>query len=134
MSKKQKPILKFDSKTVSSFVRSILESNEWENGNQIIYGGGYFFLDNINIKNFPSKKTIKLNFTIEYKTQNHKAINNVVWEYTYKNIMRLQNDITSLHHDIVSKTGDKDCVFSERFNKKLFDEKNYQQLGWKIIK
>ncbi len=129
---KKKQVIKYDPKTVVKFVNDILENNDWRDGYEF-HGNGTFFLKNISVKNFPSKKAIKLLFTIEYRTKTRRVINNVTWNYNYKNIILLQNDMNSLQNDIISKTGDVGDVFGTRFNEKLFVEREYANKGW-IIK
>ena len=130
---KKKETKKYDAKTVVNFVKDILYESDWENGYSFI-GGKNLYLENINIKNFPSKKRIHLLFTIEFRTNSRKVINNVTWKYTYNNIISLQKNINTLEAEIMQKTGSKDDVFSDIFNSKLFVEKGYEKLGWKIIK
>lgn len=122
-----------NSRNVKEYILSVLETCDWVEGYKF-RGSEYFFLSDINIKNRPSKNEVDLLFTITYKTKTRTVKNDVTWKYTYKNVVCLNKNINTLENDITCKTGDKDDVFGQKFNKKLFEERGYEKKGWRVIR
>lgn len=113
--------------------RNILDDACWKNGYDFI-GGENFFIDEMSLKNSPSKHTITLLFALVYKTKRREVRNNIVWVYDYDKIFLLERNINELETLIITKTGTKDDVFGSKFNEELFNKLKYSELGWKIVK
>lgn len=115
-------------------VNKQIEDNDWCNDYQFQHSD-YFFLRNLEVSSLGKEKKIRVAFTLEYRTNAHLVYNNIQWDYPYGRVNELDRDINKLELDIMYKTSDPDRtdqVFNKRFNRKLFDARNYKSLGWVI--
>ena len=135
-SKKDKSVApKLNKTQLLKYINEQLENNNWENDYQFMHSD-YFFLRNLTTSYNNKTKKVDVSFTVEYKTNAHKIINNLIWSYSSETAQRLVKDMEKLELDIMYKTSDPDRtdqVFNKRFNRKLFELGNYASLGW-IIK
>lgn len=80
---------------------------------------------------------VELQYTLQYKTKNHRVERQVKRQFTPDNIKNLRKYIDKMEVWVMNNSGDmddKNIVFGPRFNMVQFDKRDLASQGWVIYK
>ena len=118
------------------YVKKYFDDNDYRDGYQFRHSE-YFFIENFKISSKKKTEEILVSFRLVYKTKQHRVINNISWQYNYKDASIFEKLIQHLELDIMKNTSDpdrSDQVFNKRFLEKEFYNRNLNKKGWIIEK
>lgn len=114
-------------------LNKILEDNDWHDGYQF-RSSEWMYIRGIKTQVLPD--AVALSFTMEYRTNSRKVVNNITRYYNPDTVMSLNKYIEQLELWVMLNSGDMDnnVIFGARFNKALFEEQDMAGKGWIIKK
>ena len=118
------------------YVKKYFDDNDYRDEYQFRHSE-YFFIENFKISSKKKTEEIIVSFRLVYKTKQHRVINNISWQYNYKDALIFEKLIQHLELDIMKNTSDpdrSDQVFNKRFLEKEFYNRNLNNKGWIIEK
>lgn len=118
------------------YIKRYFDDNDYRDGYQFRHSE-YFFIENFKISSKKKTEEILVSFRLVYKTKQHRVINNISWQYNYKDASIFEKLIHHLELDIMKNTSDpdrSDQVFNKRFLEKEFYNRNLNKKGWIIEK
>lgn len=112
-----------------------LDDNDYCDKYQFQFSENFFMIKPEVYQNKKEKK-IGLKFELRYETKSRRVVKDIVWETSYKTWQNIGKKLEALERVIFKHTSDpdrSDQVFGyNRFQNKLFFEREYDKIGWKI--
>ena len=115
-------------------MEKILDENDWKAGYQF-RSSECMFIRHIRTILLPD--SVELEYTIEYKTKNHRISKVVTKYFNPDTIQKLTKYIEDVEMWVMLNSGDMDdktIIFGPRFNKVQFDAQGMAEKGWVLHK
>lgn len=112
----------------------ILDNNDWHPGYQF-RSSEWMFIKHIRTNVLPD--SVELEYTIQYKTRNHRVEKVVTKYFNPETIQSLNKYIEHVELWVMLNSGDmdnKDIPFGARFNQIQFEKQGYPEQGWVMYK
>lgn len=112
----------------------ILEDNDWRQGYQFRSSE---WMDISHIRTIVLPDSVELEYTIRYKTRNHRVEKTVTKYFNPNTVQSLNKYIEHVELWVMLNSGDmdnKDIVFGARFNMVQFEKQGFKEAGWIIYK
>ena len=112
----------------------ILEDNDWHQGYQFRASE---WMDISHIRTIVLPDSVELEYTIRYKTRNHRVEKTVTKYFNPNTVQSLNKYIEHVELWVMLNSGDmdnKDIVFGARFNMVQFEKQGFKEAGWIIYK
>lgn len=112
----------------------ILEDNDWHPGYQF-RSSEWMFIKHL--RTIVLQDSVELEYTIQYKTRNHRVEKNVTRYFNPDTIQSLNKYIEQVELWVMLNSGDmdnKDIPFGTRFNQVQFEKQGYPEKGWVMYK
>ena len=112
----------------------ILEDNDWHQGYQF-RSSEWMFIKHLRTIVLPD--SVELEYTIQYKTRNHRVEKTVTKYFNPETIQSLNKYIEQVELWVMLNSGDldnKEIVFGARFNMVQFEAQGFNENGWIIYK
>jgi hypothetical protein len=115
-------------------MNKILEDNDWHQGYQF-RSSEWMFIKHLRTIVLPD--SVELEYTIQYKTRNHRVEKTVTKYFNPETIQSLNKYIEQVELWVMLNSGDldnKEIVFGARFNMVQFEAQGFKENGWIIYK
>lgn len=112
----------------------ILEDNDWRQGYQFRASE---WMDISHLRTIVLPDSVELEYTIRYKTRNHRVEKTVTKYFNPNTVQSLNKYIEHVELWVMLNSGDmdnKDIVFGARFNMVQFEKQGFKEAGWIIYK
>lgn len=112
----------------------ILEDNDWHQGYQFRASE---WMDISHLRTIVLPDSVELEYTIRYKTRNHRVEKTVTKYFNPNTVQSLNKYIEHVELWVMLNSGDmdnKDIVFGARFNMVQFEKQGFKEAGWIIYK